>query len=161
MVPPARIELAAHGLGIHCSIHWATGAKRYDFKHLGLIIYLRFALKIHNCAQIVPTLRIKVGLLLQCSQFQILVIYDIIPVKYRSCLMARNHHCNSFRDTGTNHIPNGCTPEIVKKPYTNSSIFASALPGFIKPFNHDHIWSSGRDIGGTMVCRILLSWIFL
>ena len=21
MVPPARIELAAHGLGIHCSIH--------------------------------------------------------------------------------------------------------------------------------------------
>ena len=26
LVPPAWIEHAAHGLGIHCSIHWATGA---------------------------------------------------------------------------------------------------------------------------------------
>ena len=33
-MPPARIELAAHGLGIHCSIHWATGASRSDLRRL-------------------------------------------------------------------------------------------------------------------------------
>ena len=37
LVPPARIELAAHGLGIHCSIHWATGASRSDLGRLGFI----------------------------------------------------------------------------------------------------------------------------
>jgi len=48
--------------------------------------------------------------------------------------MTRNHHCNFFRNTGTNHISNGSPPEIVKKLYINPCIFASFLPGFIKSF---------------------------
>ena len=38
LVPPARIELAAHGLGIHCSIHWATGACKQVVRNRNVFI---------------------------------------------------------------------------------------------------------------------------
>ncbi len=67
LVPPAGIEPAAPGLGIRCSIHWATGAYRCDFNGLSFISYPHFLVNLVDCARNCARLRLEVGLLLLCS----------------------------------------------------------------------------------------------
>ena len=125
LVPPARIELAAHGLGIQCSIHWATGAFWNDIGTLCLTIHHFFIVNLVNCNRICGLLWIRVpNLLLRCK-LKIGIWHDMVTAKNRFCFVPWYRHGYASRDSIPSHIPDCSLSWVVEKPYSNLSPISS------------------------------------
>ena len=74
------LDSKSSGSCIHAGSIPAPGTN--NIKGLAVLAIPFFGAEIMDCARNCAHLRIKVGLLLLCSQFKVGVVYDIITVKY-------------------------------------------------------------------------------
>jgi len=57
------------------------------------------------------------------SLFQILIIHNIVLLKYAPALVTAYHHSCPFGDSCSNHIPGSASSQMVKNPCAQASIF--------------------------------------
>ena len=88
--------------------------------HCGLTV-----VQLVHCARNCVRDAFKISCLFLCSKFQVGITHDVVPVKDSPCLMTSYHHGNSLGTPGTDHVTEGCPPEIVEESYTNIGVFAS------------------------------------
>jgi hypothetical protein len=79
---------------------------------------------------------------------QISVAHDIIAIKNAASLVAAQFHGHAFRNAGTDHVPDGRAPEVVRDAAGTAGGDPGAAPRVVEAAGRDRMAGPEPDVAG-------------